>query len=197
MPLLLLLVSLFSLLLEGKQRGGSNLVRIIRTMPKSIQGYLQARGPSSSATLVARRDVDAVECDGGVLVKSLIWEYDGVPVLLVLQLDRLVDKAKLADHLCVSKDAVGLVDRERASHLAGYQIGTMIHMPSKPLKNAFVLMCLRGYLTLHNPYPLCPYPTYDNDVRDDSPLWFAMSTKDHRGCSVSIRTYSSSLRWFR
>ena len=125
MPLLPLLLLLLSSLIESKQRGGSNLVRNFpTTMPKSIHGYLQAK-PASDATLVLRRDVTAVESDGGVLVKSLIWEYDGVPVLLVLPLDRLVDKAKLADHLCVTKDAVGLVDRERASHLAGYQIGTI------------------------------------------------------------------------
>ena len=84
-----------------------------------LEAFLRAR--SACAETVTRRDAPA----DGALVKSLVWEADGVPLLLVLALDRVVDKAKLARHLGVGEASVGLVDRERAVALAGHQIGTI------------------------------------------------------------------------
>jgi prolyl-tRNA editing enzyme YbaK/EbsC (Cys-tRNA(Pro) deacylase) len=90
-------------------------------VPMTIDSFLRSR-QATTAELVVRDDAGSID---GILVKSLIWEYDGVPVLLVLQLDRLVDKAKLSEYLLVPPLSVGLVDRERAVKLAGYQIGTI------------------------------------------------------------------------
>ena len=84
-----------------------------------LEGFLRVRG--ARAEIVARREAPT----DGVLVKSLVWEADGVPLLLVLALDRVVDKAKLSRHLGVAEAAVGLVDRDRAVALAGHQIGTI------------------------------------------------------------------------
>lgn len=63
-----------------------------------------------------------------VHVKSLVWEYDGCPVLLLLPLNRQVDRAALASYLDLGsggESRIMLASKDRTTSLTGYQIGTI------------------------------------------------------------------------
>lgn len=79
-------------------------------------------GRSTTAKLVSTA---AVFLPQSVEVKSLIWEYDGVPIVVVIDAKKQVDVALLADYCGVAPSEVELASRERAIQLGGFQLGTL------------------------------------------------------------------------
>jgi prolyl-tRNA editing enzyme YbaK/EbsC (Cys-tRNA(Pro) deacylase) len=78
-------------------------------------------GRSSTAKLVSSA---AIFLPQSVEVKSLIWEYDGVPIIVVIDANKQVNVALLADYCGVATSTVELVSRERAIQLGGFELGT-------------------------------------------------------------------------
>ena len=62
---------------------------------------------------------NAVRQPNSTEVKSLIWEYDGCPMVVVIDESKQVDVSLLAKFCGVPPEAVSLVSRERAVQLAG------------------------------------------------------------------------------
>lgn len=71
---------------------------------------------TSAGTLVSS---NAVRQPNSTEVKSLIWEYDGCPMVIVIDESKQVDVSLLAQFCGVPIEAVSLVSRERAVQLAG------------------------------------------------------------------------------
>ena len=88
---------------------------IERNIPKNIlQLFVENR--NTSASLVSH---DAQLLPNSVEVKSLIWEYDGCPVLVVLDESKHVDIELLAQYCGVSPSDISLATPERAVQLGG------------------------------------------------------------------------------
>ena len=62
---------------------------------------------------------DSMRQPNSTEVKSLIWEYDGCPMVIVIDESKQVDVSLLAQFCGVPPEAVSLVSRERAVQLAG------------------------------------------------------------------------------
>ena len=77
-------------------------------------------GRSSTAKLVSSA---AVFLPQSVEVKSLIWEYDGVPIIVILDANKQVNVELLADYCGVAVSEVELASRERAIELGGFELG--------------------------------------------------------------------------
>jgi hypothetical protein len=82
-------------------------------------------GRSSTAKLVSSA---ANFLPQSVEVKSLIWEYDGVPIIVVIDANKQVNVASLADYCGVATSTVALASRERAIQLGGFELGTLNHI---------------------------------------------------------------------
>ena len=80
----------------------------------SLQLFVDGR--STTASLVP---FDAVLLPNSVEVKSLIWEYDGCPLIVVLDESKHVDIELLALHIGVSSTDLMLASPERAVQLGG------------------------------------------------------------------------------
>lgn len=73
-------------------------------------------GEISAGKLVSSR---CVRQPNSTEVKSLIWEYDGCPMVIVLDEAKQVNVSLVAQFCGVPVQAVSLVSRERAVQLAG------------------------------------------------------------------------------
>lgn len=92
---------------------------------------------TSAGTLVSS---NAVRQPNSTEVKSLIWEYDGCPMVIVIDESKQVNVSLLAQFCGVPIEAVSLVSRERAVQLAGIVVElTPPNMPLMPIKT---LSCL-------------------------------------------------------
>ena len=80
----------------------------------SLQLYLEGR--DTTARLVPLHDE---LLPNSVEVKSLIWEYDGCPVVVVLDGSKHVDVDLLAEYCGVSPSDMVLASPERAVQLGG------------------------------------------------------------------------------
>ena len=80
----------------------------------SLQLFVDSR--NTTASLVP---FDAVLLPNSVEVKSLIWEYDGCPLIVVLDESKHVDIELLALHIGVSSVDLMLASPERAVQLGG------------------------------------------------------------------------------
>ena len=58
-----------------------------------------------------------------IIVKTLLWLCDNVPVALVLHLPTIVDKSKLSKYMNAKK--VKMLSREQAEHLSGQRVGSI------------------------------------------------------------------------
>ena len=93
---------------------------------------------TSAGTLVSS---NAVRQPNSTEVKSLIWEYDGCPMVIVIDESKQVDVSLLAQFCGVAIEAVSLVSRERAVQLAGIVVAiTPPNMPLMPMKTLFCLI---------------------------------------------------------
>jgi hypothetical protein len=63
--------------------------------------------------------MDAVRVPNSVEVKSLIWEYNGCPLAVVLDESKQVDVTLLAEYCGVSVEEISLASPERAVQLGG------------------------------------------------------------------------------
>jgi hypothetical protein len=63
--------------------------------------------------------MDAVRVPNSVEVKSLIWEYNGCPLAVVLDESKQVDVMLLAQYCGVSVEEISLASPERAVQLGG------------------------------------------------------------------------------
>lgn len=82
--------------------------------PNILKSFVDVK--KTSASLVP---FDAVPVPNSVEVKSLIWEYNGCPMLIVLDIAKQVDVALLAQHCGASIEDISLASRERAVQLGG------------------------------------------------------------------------------
>lgn len=86
---------------------------------------------TSAGTLVS---LNAVRQPNSTEVKSLIWEYDGCPMVIVIDESKQVDVSLLAQFCGVPIEAVSLVSRERAVQLAGIVVALIqSYMPLMPM----------------------------------------------------------------
>ena len=63
--------------------------------------------------------IDAIRVPNSVEVKSLIWEYNGCPLAVVLDESKQVDVTLLAQYCGVSVEEISLASPERAIQLGG------------------------------------------------------------------------------
>ena len=93
----------------------------------SLQLYLEGR--DTTARLVPLHDE---LLPNSVEVKSLIWEYDGCPVVVVLDGSKHVDVDLLAEYCGVSPSDMVLASPERAVQLGGNTVSdpSLIHFYS-------------------------------------------------------------------
>jgi prolyl-tRNA editing enzyme YbaK/EbsC (Cys-tRNA(Pro) deacylase) len=82
--------------------------------PNILKSFVDVK--KTSACLVP---FDAVHVPNSVEVKSLIWEYNGCPMLIVLDIAKQVDVALLAQHCGATVEDISLASRERAVQLGG------------------------------------------------------------------------------
>jgi len=61
--------------------------------------------------------------DDAIVVKTLLWLCDNVPVALVLHLPAIIDKSKLSKYMNAKK--VKMLSREQAEHLSGQRVGNI------------------------------------------------------------------------
>lgn len=74
-------------------------------------------------TPTAADAADAVDCDIGQIVKSLLFDVDGEPVLCLTSGENRISEAELAAWAGVEEDAVGMASPEQVREATGWTIG--------------------------------------------------------------------------
>ena len=87
--------------------------------------FLKQRLSNAKMITTAELQERLQSMDSCCIVKTLLWQCNGYPFMLVLDVGRQVDKSLLSSYLMVDNEELGLCSREKAMMLSGFKIGTI------------------------------------------------------------------------
>ena len=131
---------------DGRRRGGWGYAATVRhAWPEAVErvnAFLREAAaearveefPAGSAT--AEEAADAVGCDLDHIVKSLLFECDGRPVLVLVSGDRRADKAKVA--AAAGATSASVASPQRVTEITGFEPGAVAPFPLPRVEHVFL-----------------------------------------------------------
>ncbi|MGZ4382473.1 MAG: aminoacyl-tRNA deacylase [Gaiellaceae bacterium] len=114
-----------------------------------VSAYLRAAGAEArleefeDGTPTAEAAAQAIGCEPGRIVKSLVFECDGVPAVVLVPGDRRADPAKVARALgCVRAKVAGPDEVRRAT---GFEPGAVAPFPLPLVERVLIEQTLLGH----------------------------------------------------